>query len=168
MRLRRNGSTDDRVLPDKIIHSAGYVLVVPNGHPLAVGMPTGSRLYEHRRNYYDAHGYDGHSCNWCGVDVSFDAMHVDHVNAVRDDNRISNLVASCPPCNKARGVSKMRDTMRANSTARLIHNGIDMCMSEWATVVGISPAALNWRINNGWDVARALTTKRGKTGPKPK
>jgi hypothetical protein len=47
--------------------------------------------------------------------------------------------------------------------------GVKKSVPEWSEEYGIKPAILRWRIENGWDVRRALTTPatlgRGKKAP---
>lgn len=162
-RKRRSGSFD-LVDPKRgpITHSNGYVLIYAPAHPLGT---TSCRQYEHRIVYYDAHGDGPFSCHWCGAQVTWGDMHVDHVNAVRNDNRLGNLVASCPRCNQDRGIEKMRKTTR--SKARSISlRGRTLSVPQWADVIGISVVSLYWRLDNGWSEERAVTTPRGKTGPR--
>lgn len=165
MRQRRRGTTDKYKRPDKISHSHGYVLISADRHDLMKGKPAGSRLYEHRVLFYDTYGGGMHKCNWCDNVISFDEMHVDHVNAIKDDNRIDNLVASCPTCNRSRGSEKMIKTKRKNGI-NIKHNGVTKHVSEWADDLNISSVSLKWRLNNGWSAEDAVTTPRGKFGPK--
>jgi hypothetical protein len=76
------------------------------GHPLAT--PCG-RVYDHQVVLYEAIGAGPHACHWCDRDVHWDAtkgqphrLTVDHLNGIGDDNRLANLVPSCPPCNSRR------------------------------------------------------------------
>ena len=161
-RLRRTGTTEKRRRPEKTKHSSGFAR---DDHPLAKGKPSGSRIYEHRMIFFDAFGGGDHNCHWCGEKVSFEDMHVDHVNAVKDDNRIENLVASCPPCNKQRGLQKMIGTMRSRGMM-ITWRGETKHVSEWAERLGISTVSLKSRIKSGWTLDDALTKPRGKCGPK--
>lgn len=165
MRLRRRGTTEKHKKPEKIKHSQGYVLISPEDHPLMIGRPSGSRLYEHRVVFFDAHGGGLHDCHWCGVTIDFEDMHVDHVNAIKDDNRIENLVAACPTCNKSRGIEKMTATMRSKGLM-ITWGGETKHVSEWASDLGISRVSLKHRLNSGWSIEDALTKPRGKFGPK--
>lgn len=165
MRLRRRGTTDSVRRPEKIMHSHGYVLVANDTHPLAEELPSGSRLYEHRVKFYDAYGGGSHECHWCNVVCKFDDMHVDHLNAIKTDNRIKNLVASCPSCNMTRGIEKMKKTMRERGMM-IEFKGVRKHVTEWAMDLGISPVSLKNRIRSGWSLERALTEPRGKTGPR--
>ena len=89
-------------------------------------------------------------------------MHVDHVNAVRDDNRIDNLVPSCPPCNQERGFEKSKATHRKRSTSRIEWNGESLCISEWAERLGIAPTSIKWRMSRGWPIERVVTEPRAR------
>lgn len=167
-RARRNGTlalmSETDPPPEIIVHTHGYLLEYAPGHWLAERLGT-NRVYQHRRVFFDKNGEGPFECHWCGVTVSWDDMHVDHLNAKRDDNRHSNLVASCPPCNVKRGVGAMTSTMREKSKARITWRGECLTLGEWAARIGISRQSLQSRINSGWPLDRALTEPRGKTGP---
>jgi 5-methylcytosine-specific restriction endonuclease McrA len=165
MRLRRNGTTDRTLKPPRIKHSAGYVLVAPKDHPLMQGKPSGSRIYEHRMVFFDKYGGGKQKCYWCGKTILFEDMHVDHLNAVKHDNRIDNLVAACPSCNQARGIQKMTETMRQRGLM-LTYNGETKHVSQWVSDLGISSVSLKYRMKNGWSIKDAVTKPRGKFGPK--
>lgn len=89
------------------VHSEGYVVVKSEGHQLA---QESGWVYEHRVVLFDTIGPGEHACHWCGTPVHWersypqhrDALVVDHVNEVKDDNSPANLVASCAPCNVRR------------------------------------------------------------------
>lgn len=168
MRVRRRGALSllrDVSQPNPItVHSHGYLLEWAPNHPLTK-MAKG-RVYQHRRVFYDAHGDGPFACNWCGQEVTWATMHVDHINAQRDDNRQDNLVASCPACNKARGWAAIKATARRKSSASITWNGVTRSLSEWAEIVGITGVALAWRIKAGWPMDRAMTQPRGVTGPR--
>lgn len=168
MRQRRNGhlSLMAEVSPpeDVITHSHGYLLEYRPDHWLADRL-SGNRVYQHRRVFFDAHGEGPFNCNWCGIQVSWSDMHVDHLNAVRDDNRLENLVSSCAKCNQKRGNEKMRVTARQKSKAKIDWNGESLTAGQWAKRLGIGRNSVRWRLNNGWPKERALTEGRGKFGP---
>jgi len=164
IRQRRNGTTDKKNAPDIIMHSHGYVLKMAKGHLLCVGKPSGSRIYEHRMKFFDAYGGESHPCHWCGTFVKFDDMHVDHLNAVRTDNQIENLVASCAKCNMARGIQKMKKTQR-DKGINICYNGITKHISEWADKLGITSSSMRHRIKSGWSLEDVVTKPRGVSGP---
>jgi hypothetical protein len=164
-RIRRYGthkSVFERS-PDRTLQSAGYVLVKAKGHPRSLGL---GRAYEHRVVYQDARGAGPFPCNWCGVAVTWDDMHIDHVDDDKTNNAVSNLVASCQLCNQARGKQKRIETMRAKHGVEF--NGERLTLGEWAARLGISDVSLKWRLANGWPLGRALTENRGTHGPPSK
>jgi hypothetical protein len=171
MRQRRNGHlhlvAEVSPPPKFTTHTQGYVLEYAPGHWIAERTKQ-SRVYQHRRVFFDAHGEGPFLCHWCSVQVTWDDMHVDHVNAVRNDNDLSNLVASCAGCNHRRGHSKMKATARAKSATKISWAGESLTLGEWAERIGISRASIASRIASGWAVERALTEVRGKTGPRTK
>jgi hypothetical protein len=44
---------------------------------------------------------------------------------------------------------------------RLQYDGRDLCVSEWAVVLGVQPAMLFQRIYKGWTTEEALSTRVG-------
>lgn len=164
-RIRRNGISDRLpVNTEPIKHTSGYVLVYAPNHPLSTG--TTPRIYEHRFVYYNEYGNGPFDCYWCKKIVGWHNMHVDHLNAIVDDNRINNLVASCPTCNQARGQEKMRMTQRNNSIRRYTAHGMTMCIAEWAAYLGLSRNSLEYRINAGWDFNKVFSARIGASGKK--
>jgi hypothetical protein len=156
----RKGSVEDFKAKAELPHSGGYVMEHWPGHPLA----TGRYVYQHRRVYFDAHGSGPFKCHWCGAAQTWETMHVDHLDDVKDHNDASNLVASCPRCNQWRAHDRAVAARR--SRGRMITAfGLTRCIAEWARDIGISAQALQFRLNKGWPTERALTEKRGKFGP---
>lgn len=164
-RIRRNGTTDRQAPSQKINHSHGYVLRYVPGHPLLFGS-TRSYEYEHRVVYYDVYGEGPFSCRWCNNRLTWDTMHIDHLNDFKKDNRIENLVASCPVCNQKRGRAKMKKTMKEKHGTWLEIQGQRMHISDWAKRLGIRRTTLVERIRSGWSLERALTEAKNNTGPK--
>lgn len=99
MRRLRTGTTAAR-LPQVCSSSGGYLIEYAPDHILA---GPGGTVYQHRRVFYDEHGDGPFTCAWCGTGITWETMHVDHVNNKRADNRPLNLVAACKPCNHDRG-----------------------------------------------------------------
>ena len=158
-RQRRRGTTDIKTYPDKTITSAGYVRIKEPNHCLSDS--TGS-VYEHRFVYFEGNGKGPFLCYWCGESVSWDTMHVDHLDDIKKNNEPDNLVASCPECNQARGRNKMKMSMRRKHG--ITHNGRTMTRSEWAVEIGISRSTLNYRLANWGHTAKTFTTPKGTTG----
>lgn len=166
-RMRRNGKIEtlNTVKQGNLIHTGGYLLSYAPDHPLRRG--SSPRVYEHRIVYYAEHGDGPFNCNWCGCSVTWDDMHVDHLNAVVTDNSPNNLVASCALCNQFRGKEKMKATARSKAAQYTAH-GKTMCLSQWASYLGISRVSIKWRLDSGWSVDEAFTPRQGKSGPPSK
>jgi hypothetical protein len=160
-RKRRTGSYDlnPKQLPERILQSAGYVRLLSPNHPL--NDHNGNRAYEHRVVYYNNHGKGPFHCHWCGRPITWADMDIDHLDDNKANNAISNLVASCPRCNKLRGKHKMI----AKKSAWITFNGKTLTVRQWSHRIGISRESLHWRIEHGWPLEKALTAPRGKTGP---
>jgi predicted nucleic acid-binding Zn ribbon protein len=161
MRIRRNGNTE-KIQPKQLTeHSHGYVIEHCPGHPLSIK----NRVYQHRRVYHDVHGEGPFICHWCQIQVGWLTMHIDHVDANRKNNSISNLVASCPKCNQARGKEKLRETLKQKHGVTF--NGKTMALSAWAKHIGVSNSTLAERLKKGMTLGQALTIPKANTGPKP-
>lgn len=163
MRFYRNGTTEFKRSPKPYIHSGGYRLIPAKGHFLSRGS---SHAYEHRINFHTENGDGPFKCNWCGKDVTWDDMDVDHLDTIKTNNDPSNLVASCPPCNRGRS-KENRLASLVKSVARMITaNGETLSVSEWSRRSGLSRTSIISRIENGWSADRAVSQPRGKFGPK--
>lgn len=88
------------------------------GHPLADKQ---GRTWEHRLVLFDLLGGADAPCHYCGLKLRWfahrsekDAMQVDHLNRVRDDNRPENLVPACRKCNVRRGMLERAGALRDN------------------------------------------------------
>lgn len=161
-RLRRYGDCNHQAPPAQVLeHSQGYLLAIAKGHPLARG---GLRAYQHRLVFHTAHGAGPFQCHWCQKQVTWSTMHVDHLDDDVQNNEVSNLVASCPGCNLHRNESNHRAVYRRKFG--LTVDGVTKNYSEWAAPLGISAVSLKARIAGGWDLHRAVSEPRGRTGPR--
>jgi hypothetical protein len=163
-RLRRNGTLEKVNVPHVLIHSRGYILTPSEKHPL-VKRHNGVMEYEHRVIYYDVHGEGPFQCYWCGVAITWDTLHIDHLNNDKKDNNPDNLAASCPTCNMIRGRHKMVAKMREKCATWIEYKGQRRTLAEWADSLGISRQSLKWRLGNGWTIDRALEEPRVGSGP---
>lgn len=167
-RLRRRGSFRTQAeeagkRPD-LRHCHGYILEHLPHHPLATNGQR-SRIYQHRAVYFEAHGVGPFQCHVCGSQVTWDMMHVDHLDDDKSNNDIANLAAACPTCNQARAKEKVARASRQRATQVFEHDGLRLTAQQWADRVGISRNALLWRLRNGWPLEVALSAKRGRFGP---
>lgn len=167
MRMRRNGITDrlDVVIPGCTEHSSGYLLTYAPDHPLR---KSGPRVYEHRVVFYEANGEGPFRCHVCGAVVTWDDMHVDHLNDNVKDNRPENLAPACPNCNQWRGKDKADRSMKIGHGKHITAYGVTMCESDWARHLGISRAAITYRLRNGASIDEALRPRIGNSGPASK
>jgi hypothetical protein len=99
-RLRRKGSVGKRIPTYTHQSWRGYVSKWNPTHPLS---GKGQMVGEHRMLLYDAIGDGPHPCFWCGIQLRWLDIVVDHLNEIKSDNRMENLVVACNSCNRARG-----------------------------------------------------------------
>lgn len=149
-RKHRTGTFDLRKPTERIIRDDGYVTLHCPEHPLRVGKRH-PREYEHRVVFYDTHGIGPFDCKWCGTQVTWATMHVDHLNDVRDDNRIQNLVPSCATCNQHRTTSHI---------LRLTHDGRTGTVAQWSAWTSIKQETLRYRLKRGWSIDDILKPPR--------
>lgn len=84
--------------------------VLRDGHVLLTGQldhPLSKRgaVLEHRYVLYKEVGPGDHECYWCGTTLSWGGqrgIQADHLNGIKDDNRVENIVVSCVRCNVGR------------------------------------------------------------------
>lgn len=76
----------------------------------------------------------------------------------RRDNDGNYDVDNCRWATRAEQRRNCRDTRM------ITYAGITLCVKDWAIRAGIHPNTLYHRLDTGWDVARALTTKPKITG----
>lgn len=161
-RYRRHGNVDHNRRLEISYHSHGYRLIPAQGHPMARGK---GKAFEHRVVYYDANPEGPKPCHWCGCELSWDTLQVDHLNTVRDDNRLDNLVPSCGPCNRDRAKPAAAKAARARARGYMV-NGKWLSIADAARAIGVAASSIELRLRNGWPVERALTEPRGRFGPK--
>lgn len=100
---RKRRGKDPTVDPSyayRCVNRAGYQVLFKCFHPLAAKC---GRVYEHRKVAYDFNGGVCPNCFWCCKSLSWENAVVDHLNEIKHDNRVENLVVACNECNRARG-----------------------------------------------------------------
>lgn len=82
--------------PLRIIRAGVVVRVVPPLDPLRYAPPVLRRKVL---------GRDRYQCRYCGVALTYESANIDHVKPWKHggSTKAENLVASCQPCNKAKG-----------------------------------------------------------------
>lgn len=97
---------DGRGVPMSYVERQGYIREQRRGHPTATA---NGKVFVHRANLYDHLGPGEQSCHWCDLPIRWDVdrwdpnyLVTDHLDSVRDNNDISNLVPSCRSCNLKR------------------------------------------------------------------
>lgn len=165
-RQRRTGTTDlmPREMPRTRDHTGGYKLLYSPRHPISTKGQQ-ARVYEHRAVYYKHHGEGPFSCVHCGAEVTWQTMHVDHLDDDPANNEIDNLGASCPTCNQKRGQWKAKRTARLTRSTSITWKGVTKPVGDWADELGIAPSNLKRRLRL-WPLERAMTEPRGRFGPK--
>lgn len=161
MRMYRNGSLEKKKKPKPYNHTGGYVLVPAAGHPMALGS---SHAYEHRVVYYEKYGEGPFLCYWCRDCITWENLHIDHIDDNKKNNSLSNLVASCSFCNQKRGKWKAANTWAKKTGIEAF--GKIKTISEWSREYGISRTSIKERIQRGMSPEEAISAPRGKFGPK--
>lgn len=115
---RPKASPPVRRVRDTHVQSGGYRMRKVPDHPLA---GRNGWVYEHRIVVFLKYGPGEQRCHWCDLSLSWKEAVVDHINEAKTDNRPSNLVVACSPCNRARGsMIPFIRRMRADRLACLI------------------------------------------------
>ena len=162
-RIRRNGHLDLRARSTGHITEHGYRSVPAYGHPLAWN---GRFVYEHRKVYYDVHGAGPFRCRFCNKEVTWDDLHIAHLDDDKLNNNIGNLAASCAVCNQQRGHYKGVHWAREHLSRQITFDGETKSLPLWAEGLDISKFALRKRLDR-WSPERALKEPRGSRGPLP-
>ena len=165
-RLRRYGTTDTIKVGkgrDRYVTPSGYVRIRRPGHPLA---NKDGLVSEHRAVVYDDLGPGPMCCELCGVTVTWETVHIDHIDNTTDNNVRSNLRPTCNACNTKRG--RLPEHSYAGRLA-IEWNGRTMTAHEWVRELSlpISSSCLRRRIRSGQTAEQALFGEK-KTHSKPK
>lgn len=158
-RFMRNGTYDLLPKPTRKYrrhNGKGYQLIFEPRHQLAM---SDGYVYEHRFVVYQQYGDNLPNCCFCGCELSWSSVHIDHINGDIKDNQISNLRPICRACNVMRSHAKIPKHTHKRHT-RITFNGVTMTAAEWArqSDVSVAGATINKRIRDGWTIERALFT----------
>ncbi len=110
-RFMRNGYYDLKRDREQIIHGkrpkkyryqnpAGYELIDEPQHILS---GKNGYVYEHRFVYYNDVDSNPSECSLCGDSITWQSLHIDHIDEDVSNNNKENLRALCRPCNVFRG-----------------------------------------------------------------
>lgn len=151
-RYRRNGiyglkaekrHGKGRFRAPKYTNQEGYVLVDVPGHPLSDGR---GYVYEHRHTYYEKISSSPSECAMCRRSISWESLHIDHIDCDKSNNDPENLRAVCRPCNVFRGHSPVSMGKHLFTVG-----GRTMTASAWARDPGVmvSPSTIVRRRQGG-------------------
>ncbi len=112
-------------------------------------------------NSHKYHAYGGRGIKVCDEWLnSFESFYEwAMANGYQEDlsiDRIDNDGDYCPE--NCRWVTQKEQANNTRKNRLLTHNGETHTVAEWATIVGITKAALYHRLSRGWSVKEALTT----------
>lgn len=128
-RVRRYGTTDTTRTGkgrDRYVTPSGYVYVRRPGHPLSI---SNGLVAEHRAVVYDDLGPGPMNCELCGLVVTWETVHIDHIDETTDNNVRSNLRPTCSVCNTRRGMTAPVEWKR---THKITFEGESKTPTEWA------------------------------------
>ena len=125
----------------------GYLTVYGPGHRVGNGK---SRVYQHRVVMYEMCGEGPFQCALCSLKVTWETLHIDHINENKKDNRPDNLRITCISCNTKR---TLRSTIAIYEC-----NGKSLSLTGWSKEPGVTVgrARLKQRIDAGICIHDAL------------
>ena len=131
-RYMRNGTYDiqPRVPKYRAENPAGYQKLYEPDHVLA---NSNGYVYEHRYIYFNKCNGDISACEVCGDALTWQACHIDHKDCDVRNNNVSNLRATCRPCNIYRGHKPT-----SMGTHMLTVDGVTLPASTWARRDGVA------------------------------
>lgn len=136
-RFMRYGTYDLTMKPrkKKRDHSAGYVCIFMPEHPLANSR---GDVYEHRVVLYEKYGEKIPPCEICGALTTWSSRntHVDHINEIKNDNRVDNLRILCNSCN-VRRANKPENYINKPHTHTFTVGDLSLTATQWARVDGV-------------------------------
>jgi 5-methylcytosine-specific restriction endonuclease McrA len=167
-RVRRYGTTETTKVGkgrDRYVTPAGYVYVRRPEHPLAI---KNGLVAEHRAVVYDDLGPGPMNCELCGVVVTWERVHIDHIDETTENNVRTNLRPTCNACNTQRGRAPEHTYC---GRLGITYEGVTKTAHEWASDprVAVTGKTIRARLNAGQTVEQALfgakATHNGNTRP---
>lgn len=153
-RFMRKGHYSLKTPKYRLGHSGGYIQLKEPNHPLA---SKGGYVYEHRLIYYEKISKEVSSCQICEKPVSWNNVHIDHIDENRRNNSMENLRALCNGCN----VSRNRDFTK-QAKYFITYDGETKTARQWAEDdrVNVSRTCILQRIKRGMTDKDALFAKK--------
>lgn len=166
--IRRNGYIGPKPRPRLLEHSHGYMKLAAPGHKLTTPAEH-FRVYEHRAEFYERFGDGPFPCKCCGVELQWDAACICRDTGDKSDNRIDNLEIRCRSCASKKAYEASKKTLAKTHYRWIDWNGQRKTVTEWATAIGLKPATLLRRLNQGWSIERMMTTRTNgsRNSPRP-
>lgn len=98
---------------------------------------------------------------------SFENFYADMGPRPSKDHSIDRIDNDGPYCKEnCRWATSREQSLNKSSTTAVIHNGMQMSVTEWAELLGIERNTLNARLSRGWSVEEALNRPVQKRGQK--
>lgn len=148
-RVWRNGTTDikqptARGGKYRYQDARGYFFLKKPNHPLADS--TGC-VWEHRYVYHK-HNPNIDSCEICGKELSWETVHIDHIDNDPTNNSLDNLRPLCIACNT------FRDRPLTSGCKHIFTiDGVSMSAHSWAARDDVKVSGhtiIRRRRNHGW------------------
>lgn len=154
-RKMRTGTTDPRKKKLKLPDPRGYFTLHKPGHPLSDSI---GKVWEHRYVYYEKVEKNPTNCSMCGDDISWDTLHIDHIDNDKSNNSAENLRATCRACNT------YRDRPLTSGCKHVFTvNGLSMSAHAWAARSDVDVSGhtiIRRRKDFGWPDVKCIYQRR--------
>lgn len=145
-RNMRNGRFDilEKTKKYRAVNPAGYQKILEPDFWLA---DVNGYVYEHRYVFYNEVNSSPESCSICGKSITWETLHIDHIDRDVTNNNKENLRALCRGCNTSRD-----RTCESYNPSNLF------------TVNGVTKTAGGWEKTDGVNVTGATIKRRKRLG----
>jgi len=162
-RQKRYGTTEltrPKAVPLRSMDERGYILAHDPSHALAY---KNGYVYEHRKVVFDILGPGLRSCALCGARVTWETVHIDHIDSNPSNNKQDNLRPLCRACNVQRSYPE-RHEFRSNHAITL--GGVTFTAQEWSRLTNgfLSGSTIARRIKAGMCAEKALFSAKKTHG----